>query len=172
MNEHSNKGNGEVLFYWKQDGSLQVFWIIVQNGVAQSILCFFVSWASVRRGFMGSVTLVFGQFAVHTGWDEWSSCAVGTIVRFVIFSTVRTDRGLFCRAIVGIVVVFLTDVTPLYVKVIIHFTTIPKASTHTVSTVFKKFADVVTNTDISLEQIILILLASWPRTLKIPPLLT
>ena len=76
---------------------------------------------------MGSVTLVFGQFAVHTGWDEWSSCAVGAIVRFVIFSTVRTDRGLFCRAIVGIVVVFLTDVTPLYVKVIIHFTTIPKA---------------------------------------------
>ena len=66
---------------------------------------------------MGSVTLVFGQFAVHTGWDEWSSCAVGAIVRFVIFSTVRTDRGLFCRAIVGIVVVFLTDVTPLYVKV-------------------------------------------------------
>ena len=115
---------------------------------------------------MGSVTLVFGQFAVHTGWDEWSSCAVGAIVRFVIFSTVRTDRGLFCRAIVGIVVVFLTDVTPLYVKVIIHFTTIPKASTHTVSTVFKKFADVVTNTDISLEQIILILLAQLTKNFE------
>jgi hypothetical protein len=86
---------------------------------------------------MVDVALVIVQLAVHACGDESGGRAVLTIVRLMTSSTVSTDWSCFCRTVGIVVVILLAGVTPLNMEVIIHSAAVPKASAHTVSSVFK-----------------------------------